>query len=159
MIYFLRLKGCSCQCPGCQSSHGCCANIVTMLQIATILLWHSWHRDTGQVASKHPWHSVFRQNWPEYHYFHYSSDTFVRCNNSHFLTFDCGLASRASSFRLKQFVGIFTIFLVWVLQRSLGLSKWERTSCVSSWDIHPLSSLFDSCSEWCHHYPGVSLLS
>ena len=65
-----------------------------------------------------------------------------------------GWASWASSFRLKQFVGIFTIFLVWVLQLSLGLSKWERTSCVSSWCIHPLWCLLDSCSEWCHHYPG-----
>ena len=58
--------------------------------------------------------------WPKYHY---SSDTFVRCNNSHFLTFNYSAG-------LKQFVGIFTIFLVWgVLELallSLDLSKWER---------------------------------
>ena len=150
MIYFLQLKGCSWQCPGCQSSHGCWTNIVTMLQIVTMLLWHSV---TGS-GCLHQTSVTFSVVTKLTRIPLYSSDT-LACNNSHFLTFNYGLTKSSERLLsvLKQFVGIFTIFLSWVLELSLDLSKWEvgkhpllfKLHPRASWDIHPLRSLFDSC--------------
>ena len=61
--------------------------------------------------------------WPKYHYIPATRSFVVTIPISSLLT------TAWPSAGLEQFVGIFTIFLVWVLELallSLDLSKWER---------------------------------
>ena len=138
-----------------------CVNIVNMTQIATMVLWHAWHwsnmptniRDI-QCLDKTDQNTIIPAS---------------RCNNSpfpHLTRTTVSLDPLLSV--LKQFVGIFTIFLVWVFELSLDLSKrpgcWVFVSsihrspgCVAA-SCRLSSSVIIICPCVCYHNAGYLLL-
>ena len=136
-----------------------CVNIVNMTQIATMVLWHAWHwsnmptniRDI-QCLDKTDQNTIIPAS---------------RCNNSpfpHLTRTTVSLDPLLSV--LKQFVGIFTIFLVWVFELSLDLSKWEEKEtsrlpsvCFKHSSVSRLCGRLLQTEFECNHYLPLCLLS